>query len=147
MTDIVSALSRGLRRRPVLLVNACLLLILGGAGFWRGASLVRASSPTPADLFMQSIANEDGDLGWNQLCPVLQQQMSRETLVQLTSDQRAMATQRGVSMSVEHVADRPGPTGGQVRFYVATVHAADGASGQKTYVITTGASGCVESIQ
>jgi hypothetical protein len=48
-------------------VNALLLLIVGSAGIWRGADVVRATPSIPADLFMQSIATEDGDLGWNQL--------------------------------------------------------------------------------
>ena len=147
MTRLLGALCRGLRRRPVLLVNTFLLVLLGTAGIWRGAALVRASAPTPADLFMQSIVSEDGDLGWNQLCPDLQQQMSRETLEQLTATQRSVASQRGMTMTVEHVADRPGPNGGQIRFYVARVRAADGSSGAKTYVINTEATGCVESIQ
>ncbi|MBV9172710.1 MAG: hypothetical protein JOZ81_21780 [Chloroflexi bacterium] len=146
MTRLLPALGRGLRRRPVLLVNAFLLVLVGTAGVWRGTNLTRPSAAAPADLFMQSIASEDGDLGWSQLCPDLQQEMSRETLEQLTATQRAVASQRGMTMTVEHVADRPRPDGGQIRFYVARVHAADGATGDKTYVINTGATGCVESI-
>ena len=147
MVSVSRAVARGLRRQPLLLVNAALLLLIGGVGIWRGAYVVRANSQPPADLFMQSIVVEDGDMGWNQLCPSLQQQMPRETLEQLTATQRSIASDNGLSLTVEHVADRPRPTGGEVRIYIATLHSADGAIGQKTYVITTQASGCVEAIQ
>jgi hypothetical protein len=130
-----------------LLINAVLLLVVGTVGIWRGANVVRANSHLPADLFMQSIASEDGDLGWNQLCPSLQQELPRETLEQLTATQRSLASEKGVSLTVEHVGDRPRPNGGEIRFYIATLHSGDGAVGQKTYVITTQATGCVESIQ
>jgi hypothetical protein len=141
------AVARGLRRHPWLPLNAALLLLIGTAGIWRGAQVVRPTSESPADLFMQSIATEDGTLGWNQLCLSLQQQLPRETLEQLTATQRTIASGKGMSLSVEHVADRPRPGGGEIRVYIATVHTDDGAIGQKTYVITTQASGCVESIQ
>ena len=141
------ALARGLQRHPLLLLNAVLLLLIGAVGIWRGANVVRANSQLPADLFMQSIASEDGGLGWNQLCPSLQQQLPRETLEQLTATQRTVASENGVTLTVEHVGDRPRPNGGEIRFYIATLHSADGAIGQKTYVITTQAGGCVESIQ
>jgi len=141
------ALARGLRRHPLLVVNAGLLLTIGTLGIWCGANVVRANSQVPADLFMQSIASEDGTLGWNQLCPALQQELPRETLEQLTATQRTVASEKGVSLTVEHVGDRPRPNGGEIRFYIATLHTGDGAIGQKTYVITTQANGCVESIQ
>jgi hypothetical protein len=141
------AVARGLRRHPLLLVNAVLLLLVITLGIWRGANVVRANSQLPADLFKQSIASEDGGLGWSQLCPALQQELPRETLEQLTATQRSMASEKGVTLTVEHVGDRARPNGGEIRFYVATLHSADGAIGQKTYVITTQASGCVESIQ
>jgi hypothetical protein len=124
-----------------------MLLFISAVGIWRGAELARASFPAPADLFMDSIANEDGDLGWHQLCPDLQQQMPRETLEQLTATQRSVAADQGLTMTIDHVADRPGPNGGEIRFYLATLHSPDGATGQKSYVITTEASGCVESVQ
>jgi hypothetical protein len=147
VTSTLPAVGRGLRRHPLLLLNALLLLIVGSAGIWRGADVVRATPSVPADLFMQSIATEDGDLGWNQLCPSLQQQLPRETLEQLTATQRSIASDKGITLTVEHVGDRPRPNGGEIRFYVATLHTEDGAIGQKTYVITTQAGGCVESIQ
>jgi hypothetical protein len=113
---------------------------------WRGVDAGRATAPAPADLFMRSIAIEDGDLGWQQLCPALQDQLPRDVLEQQASAQRTFQLQQGVTLSIEHVGDRPRPSGGEIRFYVATAHRADGATGQKTYVIQTQASGCVESV-
>jgi hypothetical protein len=141
------AIFRGFRRHPVVIVNAVLLLVVGTAGIWRGTELLLPSSRTPADLFMQSIATEDGDLGWNQLCPTLQEQLPRDVLQQLTMSQRTIASEQGLTLKVEHVGDRPRPTGGEIRFYVATLRTADGSTGQKTYIITTQESGCVEAVQ
>ena len=146
VTRTSRAIARGLRHHPLLLLNTALLLLIGTAA-WRGAQVVRPTSESPADLFMQSIATEDGTLGWNQLCLSLQQQLPHETLEQLTATQRTIASGKGMSLSVEHVADRPRPRGGEIRIYIATVHTEDGAIEQKTYVVTTQASGCVESIQ
>lgn len=144
---MATALARGLRRQPVVVVNALLLLAVIAAVYWRGTDLVRGGSLSPADLFMQSVAIEDGGLGWSQLCPTLQSQLPREVLEQQSMTQRTIQAQQGVKMSIEHVGDRPRPTGGEIRFYVATVHAADGSTGQKTYVVRTQASGCVESVE
>jgi hypothetical protein len=141
------AWARGLRRHPLLLVHVALLLALAGAGLWRSGQLARGSSPTPADLFMQSIASEDADLGWAQLCPTLQEQLPREVLEQETLTQRALQARQGLTLHIEHVGDRPRPTGGEIRFYIATARDADGATGQKTYVIKTQASGCVEAVE
>jgi hypothetical protein len=130
----------------VLLVNVLLLVGVATALAWRGVEVGRATAPAPADLFMQSIATEDGDLGWQQLCPALQNQLPRTVLEQQASAQRTFQLQQGVTLSIEHVGDRPRPSGGEIRFYVATAHRADGSTGQKTYVIQTQASGCVESV-
>jgi hypothetical protein len=124
-----------------------LLLLVGTAGIWRGAYVMRPISQVPADLFMQSIVTEDGDLGWNQLCPSLQQQTPREALQEVTATQRMTASERGITLTVERVGDRPRLNGGEIRFYIATLHTDDGAIGQKTYVISTEASGCVGAIE
>jgi hypothetical protein len=145
VVSVACALGRGLRRHPLLVLNALLLVGLGAAGVWRGVELTRAVA-TPADLFMRSVATEDADLGWRQLCPALQNELPRDVLEQHTLAQRTLQAQQGLTLSIEHVGDRPRPTGGEVRFYVATAHGADGSSGQKTYVIKTQASGCVESV-
>jgi hypothetical protein len=101
----------------------------------------------PADVFMQSVASEDGGLGWSQLCPMLQNQLPRDALEQHSLTQRALQAQQGVTLSIDHVGDRPRPTGGEIRFYIATAHGSDGSTGQKTYVVKTQASGCVESVE
>jgi hypothetical protein len=141
------ALVRGLKRHPLVLVNLVLVLLLAGAGLGRGGQRAGASAAMPADLFMQSVAAEDGDLGWAQLCPGLQQQLPREALEQEALAQRDLQAKQGLTLSVEHIGDRPRPTGGEIRVYIATSHDADGASGQKTYVIKTQANGCVEAVE
>jgi len=128
------------------MVNALLLLAVGLAAYWRSTELFPASSLTPADLFMQSVASADGGLGWSQLCPTLQSQLPRDVLEQHAMAQRALHAQQGVTLSIAHVGDRPRPTGGEIRFYVATAHGADGSTGQKAYVVSTQPSGCVESV-
>jgi hypothetical protein len=143
---LTAAVGRGLKRHPLLLLNLLLLAGVATALVWRGVDAVRANAPAPADLFMQSIASEDGDLGWQQLCPALQDQLPRAVLEQQASAQRTFQLQQGVTLSVEHVGDRPRPSGGEIRFYVATAHRSDGSTGQKTYVIQTQANGCVESV-
>jgi hypothetical protein len=143
---LAAAVARGLTRHPLLLLNALLLAGVAAAFAWRGVEAGRATAPDPADLFMQSIATEDGDLGWQQLCPALQNQLPRDVLEQQASAQRTFQVQQGVTLSIEHVGDRPRPEGGEIRFYVATAHRADGSTGQKSYVIQTQASGCVESV-
>jgi hypothetical protein len=140
------ALARGLRRHPLMVVNALLLVGVAAAAAWRFTPSLRADSAVPADLFMQSVATEDGSLGWSQLCPDLQVQLPRSVLEQQTQVQRTTQSQTGVILKIEHVGDRPRPTGGEIRFYVATAHATDGSTGQKTYVVKTQASGCVESV-
>ena len=124
-----------------------LLLGVGATGVWRSTDFARANSPTPADLFMQSVATEDGDLGWRQLCPTLQKELPRDVLEQQTSTQRSIQMRDGVTLSIDHLGHRPRPTGGEIHVYLATAHGADGSTGQKTYVVKTQASGCVESVE
>jgi len=129
-----------------LVLNVLLLVGLAVAAAWRYTQPLQADPPAPADLFMQSVATEDGGLGWSQLCPDLQTLLPRDALEQQTEMQRTTQSQMGVTLRIDHVADRARPTGGEIRFYVATVHAMDGSTGQKTYVVKTQASGCVESV-
>ena len=113
---------------------------------WRFTPHLWAAPAVPADVFMQSVAAEDGGLGWSQLCPDLQAQLPRAVLEQQTQLQLTTQDQMGVTLKIDHVGDRPRPTGGEVRFYIATARATDGSTGQKTYVVKTQASGCVESV-
>ena len=140
------ACARGLPRHPLLVLNVLLLVGLAVAAAWRYTQPLQADPPAPADLFMQSVATEDGGLGWSQLCPDLQTLLPRDVLEQQTEMQRITKSQMGVTLRIDHVGDRARPTGGEIRFYVATAHAMDGSTGQKTYVVKTQASGCVESV-
>jgi hypothetical protein len=147
MKDATAASLRGLRRHPMVLLNALLLMAVVVAAAWRFTGVVSGSSQTPADLFMQSVATEDGSLGWNQLCPALQVQLPRDVLMQQTDTLRSSHAQTGVTLTIQHIGDWPRTTGGEIRVYVATAHAPGGSTGQKTYVLQTQASGCVESVQ
>ena len=147
MVSLVAALAHGFRRHPWVVVNVILLFGVGAAGYSRLVEARPTRISTPADLFMQSIATEDGDLGWKQLCPSLQNELPRDVLEQQTVRQRSAQIQDGVTLTIDHVGDRARPTGGEVHFYVATAHSADGSTGQKTYVVMTQASGCVESVE
>jgi hypothetical protein len=131
----------------MLLLNALLLLGVVAAVYWRFTQPVWGSSSAPADLFMQSVSTEDGGLGWSQLCPGLQTQLPLDVLDQQTLMQRSLQTQQRVTLTIQHIGDTPRPTGGEIRFYVATAHGSDGSTGQKTYVVKTQTSGCVESVQ
>jgi hypothetical protein len=146
VVSVAIAFARGLRRHPLLVVNALLLVGLAAPAAWRYTQPMWADSPAPADLFMQSVATEDGGLGWSQLCPDVQTLLPRDVLEQQTEMQRTTQSQMGVTLRIDHVGDRARPTGGEIRFYVATAHATDGSTGQKTYVVKTQASGCVESV-
>ena len=128
---------------PIVLVNAVLALAVAGAAYVRLSS----SEPTPADLFMQSVATEDGVLGWSQLCPDVQAQIPRDLLEQHTQQLRATHADTGVTLTVAHIGDWPRTDGGQIRVYVATETDPAGTTGQKTYVLQTEANGCVESVQ
>src|SRR4030088_3377569 len=66
---VAMAVWRGLRRHPLVVVNALLLVGVAMVAAWRYTPALWADSPVPADLFMQSVATEDGGLGWSQLCP------------------------------------------------------------------------------
>jgi hypothetical protein len=134
-------------RHRLILVNAILVAAIAVVGFSRDTAFAISHSPTPADLFMHSVASEDGDLGWNQLCPAVQRQLPHDVLVQQTESLRDAHAQTGVTLSIDHLGDWPRTSGGEIRVYVATAHGPDGSSGQKAYVLQTQASGCVESVQ
>ena len=131
----------------MLVVNALLLAAVVAAAYWRLTNVTSPRQTPPADLFMQSVAAEDGTLGWQQLCPALQAQLPREVLEQYTQQFRADHAQSGQWLSIDHIGDSPRTDGGEIRVYVATAHAPDGSTGQKTYVVQTQASGCIEAIQ
>ena len=107
-----------------------------------------ATAPTqPADLFMQSLVTENGDLGWHQLCPDIQARLPRDSLVQQADAMRAAAAQEGVRLTVESVGTRPQQGGWLMHVYRMTAHWTSGAMRQWTYDVLTQPSGCVEDIQ
>jgi hypothetical protein len=101
----------------------------------------------PADLFMQSLVTENGDLGWHQLCPDIQARLPRDSLVQQADAMRTAAVQEGVRLSVEPVETMPQQGGWFVHVYRMTAHWTSGATRQWTYDVLTQPSGCVEDIQ
>ena len=147
MARTSGAFARTLRRHPLLAVSLAVTIMLAAVGLYRGTEAATGSSASPADLFMQSIANDDADLGWAQLCQDVQGVLTQQTLEQQVLAQRAIQDQQGMTLSVEHIGDRPRPAGGELHIYVATARGANGAAGQKTYVIETQLSGCVEAVQ
>src|SRR5215207_4948152 len=94
------------------LVQVILLLVVAGAACWRLTSLASAGDQVPADLFMQSVASDDGALGWNQLCPSLQTQLPREVLVRHTALTRVSHAEMGRTLSIDFVGERPRAIGG-----------------------------------
>ena len=147
---VAIALVRGMGRHPIVIVG--MVLVVVGVLVWQvraaaAENAVHITSAAPADLFMHSVATLDGDLGWNQLCPSVQAQLPRDLVLEQTGAQRLAASEQGVTLSIDYVGDHVRPDGGDVRFYVATAHRADGSVGQKTYIVKTQASGCVESVE
>jgi hypothetical protein len=135
-------------RHPWIVLNSVLVVALAMVGYWRySTALASANITTPADQFMHSVAIEDGALGWNQLCPALQSQLPKDVLEQQTETLRNSHEQAGITLTIDHIANWPRTTGGEIRVYVATAHGPGGSTGQKTYVLQTQASGCVESVQ
>lgn len=100
-----------------------------------------------ADLFIQSITQDDGALGWHQLCPSLQAQVSESSLVQAAQEQRTELAQQSVTLTAGLISARTLSAGGQVRQYLLTAHWPDGSTQVRTYIVFTEASGCVTDIQ
>ena len=124
----------------LLIVGACPILLLASTG------TAQAQAPAPADLFMQSVVKRDGQLGWKQLCAPLQAQVSLSALTSQLQQQRSAETGQGLTLTVDYVGIHARPEGGQVRFYVVTAHRPDGWVGQRTYIVWTQVSGCVEDV-
>jgi len=122
----------------VVLVTLTLLL----ATRWA----VQSKAPVPADLFMQSVVKRDGQLGWQQLCPALQVQLPLSTLTRQLEQQRSAESSQGLTLTVDYVGAHARAQGGQIRLYVLTARRADGWVGQRTYIVWTQASGCVEDV-
>ena len=108
---------------------------------------VQATTFTPADLFMQSVVKLDGTLGWHQLCPALQAQLPLSELASQVTEQRIAESGQDLTLTVDYVGAHARPQGGQIRMYVVTAHRPDGLVGQKTYIVYTQVSGCVEDVK
>jgi hypothetical protein len=105
------------------------------------------STPAPADLFMQSVVQRDGSLGWHQLCPALQSQVPLALLANQVQQQRLAEDQQGLRLTVDYIGAHAQPQGGQIRLYVVTAHRPNGWVGLRTYMVYTQASGCVQDVK
>jgi hypothetical protein len=107
---------------------------------------VSGSSSAPADRFMASVAERDGSLGWRQLCPRLQQQVSEATVRQEANAQRASEEGQGVQLEARFMSSQSSSQG-QTRYYLLTARRSDGWIGERTYIVQAGPGGCVEDVQ
>src|SRR5258706_4180740 len=108
---------------------------------------VPANTPTPADLFMQSVVKRDAALGWHQLCSPVQAQVPLASLVDQVERQRIAEAGEGLTLSVDYIGAHAQPQGGQIRLYVVTAHRRDRWVQQRTYIVYTQAGGCVEDVK
>src|SRR5438105_13108202 len=108
---------------------------------------VQTNPPAPADLFMQSVVKRNGTLGWHQLCPALQAQMPLSALASQVEKQRIAESRESLTLVVDYVGAHSRPQGGQVRLYVVTARRPNGWVDQRTYIVYTQASGCIEDVQ
>jgi len=133
-------------RAPIMWV--CLVVVLAIPTFILVTNrAVPANTPTPADLFMQSVVKRDAALGWHQLCPSVQAQVPLPALVSQVEKQRIAEAREGLTLTVDYIGAHAQPQGGQIRLYVVTAHRPDGWIGQRTYIVYTQASGCVEDVK
>ncbi len=109
--------------------------------------LGQAVAASPADLFIRSVVTRDGALGWRQLCHDVQAQVTEVSVREQADAQRAAEAGTGVRLTADFVGTRPASQGGQIRLYLLTAHGPQGVLGQRTYVVHTGAAGCVEDVQ
>ena len=132
-------------RSPVIWL--VVLIVLTAAAYIIGTRWVaQATTPAPADLFMQSVVKRDGNLGWHQLCPDLQAQEPLPVLAKQVEQQRIAESGEGLTLTVDYIGADPRPQGGQIRLYVVTAHRPHGWVQQRTYSVYTQASGCVENV-
>ena len=108
---------------------------------------VQSSAAAPADIFMQSVAKRDGTLGWHQLCPVLQAQEPLPVLASQVQEQRISESGQGLTLTIDYVGAHSQPQGGQIRLYVVTARRPGGWVEQRTYIVYTQTSGCVENVK
>jgi hypothetical protein len=144
-----------IRARRRALSAAAVLLALSVSGcaspprpdLLRRDLLRRAPSGTRADAFMHSVEIRDGALGWRQLCPDVQAQVSQEALRSQADAQKAAETGKVRRLRFDFVGSRAVGSTGQVRFYLVTAEFSDGSEAFRTYVLRTQADGCVHDVQ
>jgi hypothetical protein len=125
-----------------------LLAVLATPTLIVGTNLaLQRSTPAPADLFMQSVVQRDGNLGWHQLCPALQAQMPLTQLASQVQQERSTEAKQGLRLTVDYIGAHAQPQGGQIRLYVVTARGPNGWVGQRTYIVYTQASGCVQDVK
>ena len=107
----------------------------------RGAHV---TAPAAADVFMQAIITHNGQLAWQQLCPILQQKLSTTDLANLVNVYGG--PDQGMQLSVDFVGAHPWANGGEVRVYVVTARGPPGTDFRSFYALRTQASGCVDGI-
>lgn len=132
----------------IMLLIVCAVLAGGSAVaysvFARGA---QKASPTPADLFMQSVMTQDGGLGWNQLCPELQAQIPKIELIREANMQHASDLSQKVSLSMEPLGVHALAKASALHLYLVTARKPDGWESQRIYAVMTRSGGCVEDVQ
>ncbi len=108
---------------------------------------VQSNALAPADVFMQSVVKRDGALGWHQLCPALQAQEPLPALASQVEQQRFAESGQSLTLTVDYIGSHSQPQGGQIRLYVVTARRPGGWVEQRTYIVYTQASGCVEDVK
>jgi len=96
---------------------------------------------------MQSVVQRHAHLGWHQLFPALQAQMPLALLASQVQQQRSAEAGQGLTFTLDYIGAHAQPQGGQIRLYVVTAHRPSGWTGQRTYVVYTQASGCVQDVK
>src|SRR5947209_20526592 len=87
-------------RSPVIWLGV--LVVLTAAAYIIGTRwIAQATTPSPADLFMQSVVRRDGNLGWHQLCPALQAQEPLPVLAKQVEQQRIAESGEGLTLTVD----------------------------------------------
>src|SRR5579864_4532716 len=119
-STIVHVLRHPIVRLGLVVVLATPTLILGT--MW----VIQSNTPSPADLFMQSVVKRDGSLGWHQLCPSLQAEVPLALITDQAKTQHISESGQGMTLTVDYIGTHSRSQGGQIRFYVVTAHRSDG---------------------
>lgn len=134
-------------RRPPLVWLGLVLVLTTSSLLLAPAWPVQAKGPVPADLFMQSVVERDGNLGWHQLCSTVQARLPLSVLSKQVQELHLAESGQGLTLTVDYLGAHARPQGGEIRVYVVTGRRADGWVGLRTYIIWTQANGCVEDVE